>query len=166
MRVATGLCLLGLLACGRDATAPGPSPAQAVGFRVLSERQNAGYCVQPPSFGVAVDEARWVDLYARQTDCRPDVEVRLPRIDFDAEIAIAGWWKVEPCLGYSIATQSVARDGDVLVVRARSTGPSPGHACATALGALESFLAVERFDGLREVRFVLDGTEAGRVAAP
>jgi hypothetical protein len=167
------LVMLALVACtgGEPVAVPSPS-AQAVPFRAISEAQNATFCVEGPEFAVAHDDDEWIDIYSRQADCRPSGDVSLPRVRFDhpsqAEVVLAAWWKVEGCLGFDVRTTSVERNGDAVVVTAVSSGPEEGQACATALGGLESFLAVREeagFAGARTVRFVLDGEMAGEVPA-
>lgn len=158
---------MALTSCAR---APAPAPPRVAGevsFRVLGEKTNITYCVEGPLFAVAADEAAWVDVFDRQTDCLSDPEIDLPRVRFEREIAVAAWWKVAPCLGHSVATQSVRREGDHVVVRAVTRSPSSGSACATATASLESFLALRRsalYDGSQPVAFVLDGREVGRAA--
>lgn len=164
--------LVALLACtdGADPGLVGPSPEpRDVGFRVLSEEQNSAFCVEGPEFEVAMSDDDWIGVYSRQSDCQDGGEFSLPQVNFDdpdePEWALAAWWKVEGCLGYDVETGSVQRIGAEVVVRATSSGPGEGMACATALGSLESFLAVSRDDveGASVVRFLLDGREAGTV---
>ena len=147
---------------------PSPTPTD-LQFRVISEEQNATFCVEGPEFAVAATEDEWVDIYSRQSDCQPGGDFSLPNARFThpsrPEVVLAAWWKVEGCLGYDVETQSVQRVGPEVVVRATSTGPGEGQACATALGSLESFLAVpeDALDGAAVVRFFLNDEQLGSV---
>ena len=138
-------------------------------FRVIAEHQNPASCVQPPDFAVATTEDRWIDVFDRETECRREQNVDLPELDFGREVGLVAWWKTEGCLGFHIRTDSVERVGDEVVVRARASGPGPGTVCATARGALESFLVLQRsslFTGNETVKFVLNGTTMGVQKAP
>jgi hypothetical protein len=162
------LCLLVLVACGggEDPGLVGPSPTPVeVSFRVLSEGQNATFCVEGPEFAVAMSDEEWIEIYSRQSDCQESGESSLPQVRFDdpdePEWALAAWWRVEGCLGYGVETRSVMREGATVTVSATSS--SPGGACATAVGGLESFLAVpaSAMEGSSQIRFVLDGEQLG-----
>jgi hypothetical protein len=89
-------------------------------------------------------------------------------IDWDTEFGVAAWWRVEGCLGWSVATDVVERAGDEVRIRATSEGPGEGDVCATALGQLVTFLAVDRslLEGATRVVFIIDGDEAGQVELP
>jgi hypothetical protein len=121
--------------------------------------------VEGPQFEVATTEDQWIDVFDRQTGCQPASEVTLPAVDFEQEIGIAAWWKVEGCLGFDVRTRSIVRTGDQITVNATSIGPKKGETCARALGGLESFLAVSRtaVSERTTYRFVLDGQTAGQV---
>lgn len=169
-----GLGVLALVAivsaCTDDGTLVQPTPEpRDVTFRVISEEQNAAFCVEGPEFSVVRTDDEWIEVYSHQSDCQPGGEYSLPRVRFDhpdrPEWVLAAWWRIEGCLGWDVETVSIVATGDVAAVRARSSGPGPGEACATALGGLESFIAVDATDleQVREVRFELDGEAVGTV---
>ncbi len=138
-------------------------------FRVIAERENPVSCVQPPDFAVATTEDRWIDVFDRETECRSLKSVDLPELDFGREVGIAAWWRSEGCMGFSIRTDSIERVGNEVLVRARSAGPGPGTVCATARGALESFLVLQKsslFTGNETVKFLLNGSPMGVEKAP
>ena len=168
--VTLALVFLTMTTCGRSAQVRDDTQLNGpVSFRVIIEQQNPEFCVEGPEFMVARNEDQWVTAFDMQTECATAAdEVRLPHVDFDAEIAVAAWWKVAGCLGWKIQTTAVERAGDAIVVKASSTGPAAGEVCATALGGLESFLALERSErlsGAKTFRFVLDGKPVGSVAS-
>jgi hypothetical protein len=153
-------------ACSGGAKAP--AVRGDIAFRVISEKQNPTSCVDAPDFELAAKEDEWIDVFDRETQCQPERDVQLPDVDFAREAGLAVWWKTEPCLGFTIHTDSVQRVGARVVVSATATGPSPG-VCAAAQGTLESFIVLERsdlFDGRQAVRFVLNGTTIGNEPAP
>lgn len=169
-RLAPSLLVL-LVACSGDGDTlaqPSPTPVE-VEHRVISEEQNAAFCVEGPEFEVVRTDEEWVAVYSRQSDCQPGGEFTLPRVRFDhpsePEAVLAAWWKVEGCLGYDVTTRRVVRAGAEVTVVAETSGPGEGDVCATALGGLESFLAIpaSTLDGVSVVRFELDGDEAGAV---
>ena len=152
------LCLL--IACTSSHTSVKPS-AVPVGYRVISEKENPASCVDAVDFAVAQTEHTWIDIFDRETQCQPDRDINLPDVDFKSEIGIAAWWKIAPCLGFTVKTTSVERIGRDVVIRATEHGPAPG-ACAQARAPLESFLVLRRSDVTPgSVRFVLDGRSVG-----
>ena len=157
--------LLLATACGDDAILPGGGPID-VGFRRISERQNAGLCVRGPEFAVATTGAQWQAAWDRQNACRPGSADALPPL-LATEAGVAAWWKTEPCLGYTIHTTRVTMKQRVITVHAESAPPA-AEFCASAIGGLESFLAVDAaaVGSAETVVFVLDDVEAGRVAVP
>lgn len=157
-------------ACAKAAPPPADSgPHGAIAFKVLTERQTPVFCVDSPEFEVATDEAGWIDVFDMETACRPQNEVTLPDVDFATHVAVAAWWKVEPCLGYRVHTDSVERTADgTVVVTAHTTAPAAGTACASARGQLESFLSLTRSNlltGSERFRFVLDGSPLGEAVS-
>jgi hypothetical protein len=163
-RLAALVTLLVLAACGDDAILPGGGPRD-VAFRAISERQNPGLCVHGPQFALALSAEEWKQAWTRSTECQPAPPEAPPLLV--SEAGIVAWWKTEGCLGYSIKTTRLYTNGRVVTVSA-DEGESPGEFCATAIGGLESFLAVNALAvrGAETVRFLLDGTEIGSVPVP
>jgi hypothetical protein len=163
MRRAVLLVLVLASACTAGAKRNDSALDGALVFRSLSEKENPMPCNQAPDFAVATTEAQWIDVFDLQTQCRPDqTQIDLPDVDLEREVGVAAWWKRVGCLGFTVKTDSVERKGDEIVVRAHSTAPD--GVCATAIGQLESFIAIERserFDGSQPMKFVLDGTSVG-----
>ncbi len=164
-RLAVGLALVFLAACGDDAILPGGGPAD-VTFRAISEKQNAALCVRGPAFALATDANEWKAIWDRQTECQPGDAGALPPL-LPTEAGVAAWWRVEGCLGSSIETTRVSSTGSVITVNARVETP-PAEFCASAIGGLESFLALDAaaLRGVERIRFVLDGTEVGSLIVP
>lgn len=153
------------VACGDDAILPGGGPID-VTFRRISERQNAALCVQGPQFALAFGTVEWQDVWDRQNACRPGSADALPPL-LPTEAGLAVWWKTEPCLGFSIKTARITAKQTVITVRAESAAPA-AEFCASAVGGLESFLALDR-DAVRRADrfvFVLDGRQIGTLAIP
>ena len=150
-------------ACGDDAILPFGGPVD-VGFRRISERQNASLCVQGPEFALALSAAQWQDVWDRQNDCQPGAADALPPL-LASEAGLAAWWKVEGCLGHTVRTTRITVKGTVITVEAESV-PPPAEFCAAAIGGLESFLALDIQAVRRAERlvFVLDEVEVGSVA--
>ena len=164
-RFVVATVLLLTAACGDDAILPGGGPID-VGFRRISERQNAGLCVRGPEFAVTTSAAGWQDVWDRQNACQPGSADALPPL-LATEAGVAAWWKTEPCLGYTIHTIRVTMKQRVITISAESAAPA-AEFCASAIGGLESFLAVDAaaIRSAETVVFVLDDVEAGRVAVP
>ena len=164
-RPAWTLALLLLSACGDDAILPGGGPA-AVGFRTISERQNAGMCVRGPEFALAMNAEEWRSIWDRQNGCQPGSATAVPPL-LATEAGVAAWWKVEHCLGFGVKTTRIVSNGTVITVTATESSPA-AEFCATALGGLESFLALDlgAVRAAERIRFVLDGTEVGSVTIP
>lgn len=162
-RSVVAIVLLLAAACGDDAILPGGGPID-VGFRRISERQNAGLCVRGPEFAVATTTAEWQAVWDRQNACRAGSADALPPL-LATEGGVAAWWKTAPCLGYTIRTTRVTMKQRVITVRAESAAPA-AEFCASAIGGLESFLAVDvaAVRSADTVVFVLDDVEAGRLA--
>jgi hypothetical protein len=164
-RVVVVVALLLSAACGDDAILPGGGPID-VGFRRISERQNAGLCVRGPQFAVATSASAWQDVWDRQNACQPGSADALPPL-LATEAGVAAWWKIEMCLGYTVHTTRITIKGAVITVRAESASP-PAEFCASAIGGLESFLAVD-IQAVRSAEtlvFVLDDVEVGRLTVP
>jgi hypothetical protein len=156
--------LLLAAACGEDAILPGGGPRD-VAFRAISEKQNAGLCVRGPEFAVARNAQEWGAVWARSTSCQPTPDAEPPLVA--GESAVAAWWKVENCLGHTIRTTRVATNGSVITVTATAS-PPPAEFCATAIGGLESFLALpsDEIRAATSIRFVLNDTAVGAVDVP
>lgn len=165
MRCVVAAVLLLSAACGDDALLPGGGPID-IGFRRISERQNAALCVRGPEFAVATSTAEWQSVWDRQNECQPGSANALPPL-LATEAGVAAWWKLEPCLGYTIHTTRVTMKQRVITIRAESAAP-PAEFCASAIGGLESFLAVDvaAVRSAETIVFVLDDVEAGRLAVP
>lgn len=151
-------------ACGDNAILPGGGPRD-IAFRAISEKQNAGLCVRGPEFAVATNAGEWSAAWTRSTGCQPTADAAPPLVA--GEAGVAAWWKVESCLGHEIRTSRIATNGRVITVTATATAP-PAEFCATAIGGLESFLALP-LDELRaatDVRFVLNEVEVGTIPVP
>jgi hypothetical protein len=163
------LVLLVLVACSKPSTAP-PTLALdgPISFRRLSEKENPRFCRESPDFAVARTEEDWIDVFDVQTECQEgSAEIKLPRVDFDTEVAIAAWWERVGCIGFGVRTATVERKGSDIVISA--TKKQPGDLCATAIGQLESFLAFERsdrFSGDERIVFMLDGKQVGVANGP
>ncbi|MGH2785016.1 MAG: hypothetical protein ACRDJ1_07125 [Actinomycetota bacterium] len=155
--------LLLLIACGDDAILPFGGPVD-VGFRRISERQNASLCVEGPQFALALSAAQWQAVWDRQNACQPGSTDALPPL-LATEAGLVAWWKVEGCLGHTIKTTRITVKGTVITVKAESATP-PAEFCASAIGGLESFLAIDIQAVRRAERlvFVLDGVEVGSLA--
>jgi hypothetical protein len=152
-----------VVACGVDSSVPGGQ--RDLSFRAISEKQNSELCVREPSFAVALTPERWRDAWRRGTGCQSGVG-EAPPLRRD-EAGVAAWWEVEGCLGYQIHTTEVRyEDGDV-VVRAASVAPA-AEFCATGLGGLESYLALDAavVSAANNIRFELDGAAVGSVPVP
>lgn len=153
---------------------PGPTPtpketAGAEGFRSLMEGQVSSYCEESPSFAVALTREEWSEVSRRHWGCDPLADPAEMMLDWEEEFGVAAWWRVEGCLGWDVAVDSVERSGTTDVrVSATSSGPGEGDACATALGQLVSFIAVDRsfLKGSDQVVFIMDGQEVGGVSLP
>jgi hypothetical protein len=162
--IVTAVMLL-LTACGDDAILPGGGPVD-VGFRRISERQNAGMCVQGPQFALATTNAQWQSVWDHHNACHPGTADALPPL-LANEAGLAAWWKTEMCLGYTVKTARITIKGTVITVRADSASP-PAEFCASAIGGLESFLALD----LAAVRsadslvFFLDDVQVGTLRVP
>jgi hypothetical protein len=154
--------LVFLAACGDDAILPGGGPA-AVAFRAISEKQNAGMCVRGPEFALAMNAAEWKAIWDRQNACQTGSSNALPPL-LPSEAGVAAWWRVEGCLGYSVKTTQIKSNGSVITVTATESSPA-AEFCASALGGLESFLALDlgAVRGAERIRFVLDDVEVGAV---
>ena len=154
-----------LAACGDDAILPGGGPAD-VAFRAISEKQNAGMCVRGPAFALAMNATEWVAIWDRQNACQGGSTNALPPL-LPSEAGVAAWWRVEGCLGYGVKTTQIKSNGKVITVTATESSPA-AEFCATALGGLESFLALDlgAVRGAERIRFVLDDVEVGAVAVP
>ena len=164
-RLCLALVLLLAAACGDDAILPGGGPID-VTFRRISERQNAALCVTGPAFALAFTTAEWQGIWDRQNGCQPGSANALPPL-LPTEAGLAVWWKNEPCLGYSIKTTRITAKQTVITVRGASAAPREEF-CATAIGGLESFLALD-IDAVRRADrmiFELDGTQIGSLAVP
>lgn len=163
--LATVLALGALVACGDDAILPGGGPAD-VGFRAISERQNAAMCVRGPEFALAMDADEWKAIWTRQTECQAGSSDALPPL-LGHEAGVAAWWKVEGCLGHSVKTTRITTNGSVMTVRATASAPA-AEFCATAIGGLESFLALDAgaVRAAKEIRFILNDAEVGSVPVP
>lgn len=161
---ALGVLLL-LSACGHATPNVAPSgPSGSLQFRVLLSLTNAHPCVDPPQFGLAQDEARWIDLIDMETSCDGKLtDIPLPAVDFDTEVAVGAWWVGGVCATRRLKVDSVRREPAQVEVRASSVGaPCAGSAVA------ETFLAVQQsdaYDGTQEIAFFLDGAAVG-VAKP
>lgn len=164
-RRAAILILLFAAACGDNAILPGGGPVD-VTFRAISERQNPAMCVEGPEFALARSAAEWQTIWDRQNACRAGGADALPPL-LPTEAGVAAWWKVEGCLGYKIKTTRVTASGPVITVAAAASAP-PTEFCASAIGGLESFIAMDKaaLDGTTRIRFVLDDVEVGSVAVP
>jgi hypothetical protein len=161
-RLAIAVVLGGsLLACAGPLSG-GPA---AVSFRAISERQNPALCVRGPAFAMALTREEWRAVWARSTGCQP-TPPEPPPLRSD-EAGVAAWWRVEPCLGYAIRTRNVTTDGRTITVSAESRAPA-AELCASALGGLESFLALDAaaVRAATRIRFVLDGVELETIEAP
>lgn len=151
--------LLGVLAaCTSDAPKATRTPvAGPISFRVLREAHNARACVDPPDSAIALDEDGWINVFDRQTACLPSPEITLPRVRFGSEVGLAIWWDRATCRASAVKTIAVERAGEEVVVRATT---SAAATCPATLGALESFLALERsnlYDGSQRLVLELDG---------
>ena len=157
--------LLLIAACGDDAILPGGGPTP-VTFRAISEKQNAEMCVRGPEFALAMNAAEWKAIWDRQNECQAGSANALPPL-IPSEAGVAAWWKVEGCLGYSVKTTQIKSNGRVITVTATESSPA-AEFCASALGGLESFLALDigAVRGTEQIRFVLDDVEVGSVAVP
>lgn len=147
-----------------------PSPAPTAGpgserFRSLFSGQVGSYCEESPAFAVALTREEWFEVAERHHGCDPLADYEEMLIDWETEFGVAAWWRVEGCLGWDVAPDDVERAGDEVRVSATSNGPGEGDVCATALGQLVTFLAVDRafLDGTARVVFIIDGNEAGQV---
>lgn len=155
--------LLVLLMSGCSHQAKPPRVLGRIAFRVLSEKQNAAYCVDAPDFQLATTENQWIDVFDQETQCQPERDIPLPDVDFSKEAGLAAWWRIDGCLGSKVHTDSIERVGKKIVVSATATTAAPG-ACATARGELESFLVLEKsnlFSGSETLQFVLNGVTVG-----
>lgn len=164
-RLAVVVVMMLLVGCGDDAILPGGGPA-AVSFRAISEKQNAGLCVEGPAFALALDVDEWKAIWDRQYACQPGDQSAVPPL-LATEAGVAAWWRVEGCLGSGIKTERITSNGRVITVAANVETPQ-AEFCASALGGLESFLALDA-SGVRaaqRIRFVLDGTEVGSLDVP
>ena len=159
------VALVLLAACGDDAILPGGGPAD-VAFRAISEKQNAGMCVRGPEFALAMSANEWKAIWDRQNECQTGSSNALPPL-LPSEAGVVAWWRVEGCLGYSVKTTQIKTNGRVITVTAKESSPV-AEFCATALGGLESFLALDlgAVRGAERIRFVLDDVEVGAVAVP
>jgi hypothetical protein len=164
-RIAFWILLAFVAACGDDAILPGGGPAD-VSFRAISEKQNAALCVHGPAFALALDDGEWKAIWERQHGCQPGDATALPPL-LAGEAGVAAWWRVEGCLGSGIKTERVSSNGRVITVAATVVSP-PAEFCASAIGGLESFLALDAsaVRAVERIRFVLDGTEVGALDVP
>lgn len=156
--------LVAASACASGGPAGTPSPEEEVSFRLLREGQNAGFCIEGPDAALARAPEEWAAVGERQAGCQPGDDGDLPAVAWDTEIGVAVWWGTRPCLGYGVQTEQVGRERDVVTIAASESEPQ--GVCATALGALESFYALDReaIAGATTLRYVLDGAEVGRTA--
>ncbi len=161
MRKALAISLLVLAACGGGGIVPGAGPRD-VAFRIISERQNPALCVRGPEFAVATTPEEWRAVWQKSTACQPTPPQAPPLLAQEA--GVAAWWKVESCLGFAVRTSRVRTDGQIITIEASEAAPSQEF-CATAIGGLESFLALEReaVDEATRVRFLLDDRDVGSV---
>lgn len=150
-----------LVACGGGAILPDGGPRR-VGFRAISERENAALCVHGPAFALAHDALEWGDIWKRHVECQPTGPEAPPLLKTEA--GVAAWWKVAPCLGHGVRTVSVTAAGTTITVTAEEIAPV-GEFCAQAIGGLESFLALDlaAVATAERIRFVLDGVEVGSI---
>lgn len=164
-RLLIALSFVLLAACGDDAILPGGG-AVDVAFRAISEKQNAGMCVRGPQFALAMNAEEWQAIWDRQNECQPGSASALPPL-LVSEAGVAAWWRVEGCLGYGAKTTQIKSSGKVVSISATTSSPA-AEFCATALGGLESFLALDlgAVRGAERIRFVLDEVEVGSVAVP
>ncbi|MFA5890167.1 MAG: hypothetical protein WDA27_04315 [Actinomycetota bacterium] len=148
-----------LTACS-GTVVPSSSPVASpehVRFRALVERAGPS-CVEAPEWALATDEAEWIDVFDRETDCRPDADVMLPEVDFGRQAGLAVWWASSSCAEAGVRTESVERAGAIVTVRAVTIPPPRG--CRVGHATLESMLALDRwegFAGVEQIRLVLDG---------
>ena len=156
--------LLVVVACGGNAILPGGGP-QRVAFRAISERQNAGLCMEGPAFDLALDQAAWRALWLRHTSCQPEGSEPPPLLQHEA--GVVAWWKVAPCLGYGVRTASITATGTTITIKAIETSPA-AEFCAQAVGGLESFLALDggTVRAAKHIRFVLNDREVGAIDVP
>ena len=120
--------------------------------------------VDPPQFGLAHDEAHWIDLIDMETSCDAKAtDIPLPDVDFDTEVAAGAWWAGGLCAARTLKIESVRREPAEVQVRAVTKGaPCSGAAVA------ETFLAIRQsdaYDGTQPVAFYLDGARVGAAAA-
>ncbi|MGH2725548.1 MAG: hypothetical protein ACRDKS_01085 [Actinomycetota bacterium] len=164
-RLVHALMLVVLAACGDDAILPGGGPAD-VTFRAISERQNAALCVRGPAFALAMDADEWKAIWERKNECQPGDASALPPL-LATEAGVAAWWRVEGCLGSGVKTKRITSNGPVITVAATVESP-PAEFCASAIGGLESFLALDAsaVRAVQRIRFVLDDTEVGSLDVP
>lgn len=164
-RLLAALALMLFAACGEDAILPGGGPVD-VGFRAISEKQNAGMCVRGPQFALATNADEWKAIWDRQNECQAGSANALPPL-LRTEAGVAAWWRVEGCLGHGLKTTRVSSNGSVITVGAEASSPA-AEFCAAALGGLESFLALDlgAVRSAERIRFVLDETEVGSIAVP
>lgn len=157
-----GLCLVA--ACTKQPPVPAPVD---VAFTVVDDAERTNTCVEPPAFFIAEDEDGWIDAVAEGVACH-EGDVKVPPVDFTANIAVAAWWMQAPCLGYTVSVSAVTLAGGTIDVRAAVVKPT-GDVCATAVSYPPTFITIRRTPAVTAAtrfRFFLDQEVVGTVTEP
>lgn len=130
--------------CASPAAEAEPEPArETIPFREIASGAFSG--IQEPRTVAVTNLAQWRALWeqhsARKTPANPP-----PEIDFEKETVLFLAMGRRNTGGYSIRVEEIVRQGNEIVVRARTKSPPPGGFTIQALTAPFQIVAMDRME--------------------